>query len=312
MISALIAMVFAFLLDIFLGDPPNRFHPVVAMGSLIRWTTVHLNHGNPAHRFILGMLSILSGAILFSIPWIFISKWISLLPFWTIGLLTGFLLKPVFAFRSLLKAGAEVQQALKENNLNEARRLVSWHLVSRDTSSLNESQVASATIESLAENLTDSFFAPLFYFAIGGLPLAWFYRYINTGDAMIGYRSKEFEFFGKFTARLDDVLNWLPARISAVLIVLSAAVCRLDFTNAFSTMKKLHQQTESPNAGWTMAAAAGALQVILEKQNTYRLAGGKKYPTLQTIQLAIQLIQMALFLSLLFCGGILILYERCF
>ena len=311
MSSAVIALVFAFLLDVLFGDPPNRFHPVVAMGSLIRWTTRHFNHGRPVFRFLFGMISILIGALLFSLPWLFFSKWIASLPFWASGLLTGFFLKPVFAFRSLLKAGTEVQQALKQNNLSEARRLVSWHLVSRDTSSLNENQVASATIESLAENLTDSFFAPLFYFAIGGLPLAWFYRYINTGDAMIGYHTEEFEAFGKFTARLDDGLNWLPARISALLIVLSSAMCHLNYKNAFIVMKEQHQQTESPNAGWTMAAAAGALQVILEKQNTYKLSGGENSPTQQTIQSAVRLTKVSLFLSLLFCGGILFIYELC-
>ena len=151
MSSALIALMFAFLLDYLFGDPPNRFHPVVAMGSLIRWTACHFNHGKPLFGFLFGMIGILAGALLFSLPWLIVLKWMSLLPFWKSGLLIGICLKPVFAFRSLLKAGMEVQQTLGENNLIEARRLVSWHLVSRDTSTLNEEQIASATIESLAE-----------------------------------------------------------------------------------------------------------------------------------------------------------------
>ena len=123
---------------------------------------------------------------------------------------------------------------------------------------------------------------------------------------MIGYHTAEFEYFGKFTAHLDDTLNWLPARISAFIIVLSAAICRMNFPHAFHVMKDQHKQTESPNAGWTMAAAAGALQVILEKQNAYKLAGGESFPTQQTIQSALELTKVALFLSLLFCGGVLI------
>ncbi|MDR3577903.1 MAG: adenosylcobinamide-phosphate synthase CbiB [Anaerolineaceae bacterium] len=302
---AFAAMLIAFAIDILLGDPPNRFHPVVAMGSFIRWLTLKWNQGGSRRRFWAGAGLMVIGGALFSLPWLALSLLWQGLPWWGQAALIGILLKPVFAFRGLLRAGKEVQQALKDGNLGKARRLVSWHLVSRDTSQLSSAQAASATIESLAENLTDSFLAPLFFFAIGGLPLAWLYRFVNTADAMIAYHTPEFEYFGKFAARLDDVLNWIPARLAGLFLVISAALCGLDGIGAFRVMIDQHDRTSSPNAGWTMAAAAGALGVILEKTGHYCLQGGQKLPGIKEIGRARTLVTVSLLISLLACGGIL-------
>jgi adenosylcobinamide-phosphate synthase len=225
---------------------------------------------------------------------------------WAQGLLTGVLLKPMFAFRRLFEACRDVQQVLIRGNLTEARRLVAWHLVSRDSSQLSSQHVASAAIESLAENLTDSFFAPLLCFSVGGLPLAWFYRFINTADAMIGYRTAEYEYFGKFAARMDDLLNWLPSRFAGLFLVVSSGLCRLDAKGAWNTMMEQHTRTSSPNAGWTMASAAGALGVTLEKKGHYRLEGGDSLPEAQDIDRAIKLVAVALVMSLFISGGIII------
>lgn len=307
MMVALIALIVAIVIDFTLGDPPNHFHPVVAMGSLIRSMTKKWNQGGNSRRLIVGIGLILIGGGLFSVPWIvFTPMMAARLPVWMTGILMGIFLKPVFAFRGLLKAGREVQQALIKDDLLEARRLVSWHLVSRDTSALSGSQVTSATIESLAENLTDSFLAPLFYFALGGLPLAWLYRFVNTADAMIGYHSTDFEYFGKFAARMDDILNWLPARIAALLITLSAGLCRLNLKKAFQVMRDQHSRTNSPNAGWTMSATAGALEIVLEKPGYYRLEGGSEFPNTNKISQALRLITVSLVISLFFCGGLII------
>ena len=307
--AALIALLTAFALDVVCGDPPNRYHPVVAMGSLIRWITQKFNHGNSHRRFWLGMLGVTIGAGLFSLPWIALEHFLQAVPVWITGILTGICLKPVFSFRSLLKASHEVRQALTDDDLPEARRLVSWHLVSRDTASLSSQQVASAVIESLAENLTDSFLAPLLCFCVGGLPLAWAYRYINTADAIIGYRTEELEHFGKFAARLDDVLNWLPARLAGLILTTAAGVTGLDGRNAWRTMRTQHARTSSPNAGWTMAAAAGALGVTLEKPGCYCLQGGDSLPHTKDIQHTERLIRAGLLLSLLFCGGVILVFA---
>ena len=307
--AKLITLLTAFALDMLWGDPPNRFHPVVGMGSLIQWTAQKFNTGGACRRFWLGMLVILIGAALFSLPWLLVEYLLQDVPVWISGILTGILLKPTFAFRDLLKASREVRQALAQDDLPEARRLVAWHLVSRDSAALSPQQVASAVIESLAENLTDSFLAPLLCFCVGGLPLAWAYRYINTADTMIGYRTPELEYFGKFTARLDDVLNWLPARLAGLLLTAAARLTGLDRKNAWLTMLAQHNRTSSPNAGWTMAAAAGALGVILEKAGCYALLGGDSLPRASDIQHAERLIRVGLLLSFVFCGGLLIVLS---
>jgi len=303
MVVKLTALVTALLLDVLLGDPPNRFHPVVAMGSLIRKLTADWNRGGSGFRLVMGIVVVLLGGALFSLPWLLVEAWVTPLADWLQGVLLGILLKPVFSCRSLLKAGREVQMALQDGDLEEGRRLVSWHLVSRDTSQLSEGEVASAAVESLAENLTDSFLAPLMYFTIGGLPLAWAYRFVNTADAMIGYRTKEFETFGKAAARFDDALNWLPARISALAIVFAAILPGYSVSGAWRTMRQQFARTVSPNAGWTMAAAAGALGVRLEKRGAYCLEGGEDLPDIQDIRRARILLTVAMILCILFCGA---------
>ncbi len=307
MLTCLIALATAVLLDGVLGDPPNRFHPVAAMGSLIRWAARRWNNGSPERRFVIGAGLTLGGGALFSLPWLLLSPLWSAWPPWAQGLWLGLWLKPTLAFRRLLEAGQAVQQALARPDLPEARRLVALHLVSRDTGQLSPSQVASATIESLAENLTDSFFSPLLCFAIGGLPLAWLYRFVNTADAMIGYHTPEWEHFGKFAARLDDLLNGLLARLAGLCLVLAAGLCRLDTPAAWKTMRRQHGRTGSLNAGWTMAAAAGALGLTLEKPGYYRLEGGPGQPTVPDIGRAARLVKTALALSLLCSAGVLVL-----
>jgi adenosylcobinamide-phosphate synthase len=167
-----------------------------------------------------------------------------------------------------------VRGALSRGDLDRAQRLLGHHLVSRATASLDNGHVASATIESAAENLTDSFVAPLCFYIVFGLGGASAYRAINTADAMFGYRDGALEYFGKTAARLDDLLNLVPARIAALALVVAAALMDGRGRHAWSTMFREHGRTASPNAGWTMAAMAGALGVVLEKVGTYRLGKG--------------------------------------
>ena len=254
--------------------------------------------------FLYGAGLILAGGALFSLPWLALPLLLRFIPAWLLGIGMGCLLKPMFAIRRLLEAGAQVQAALENGDLNEARRLVAWHLVSRDTSQLSEGQVVSAVIESLAENLTDSFFAPLMAFVVGGLPLAWFYRFTNTADAMIGYHTPRYEYLGKFAARLDDVLNWIPARLAALSLVAAAALLRANAAGAWKTMAAQHGCTSSPNAGWTMAAMAGALDARLEKVGYYVLDGGGSLPGPADIHRAARLVGGAAMLCVLFCGAL--------
>lgn len=180
----------------------------------------------------------------------------------------------LFSLRGLVRAASQVRAALERGDLDAARAAVGLHLVSRDTAALDAGHVVSATVESVAENLTDSWVAPACFYLAFGLAGAAAYRAINTADAMLGYREGALEHFGKLGARLDDLANLLPARLAALSLVAAARLVGADARGAWTAMLTDHARTASPNAGWTMAAVAGALGVTLEKPGVYRLGRG--------------------------------------
>jgi len=180
----------------------------------------------------------------------------------------------LLSLRGLVSAAREVARELGRDDLEAARRAVGHHLVSRPTAELDHGRVASATIESVAENLTDSLIAPAIFFLVGGLAGAAVYRVANTADAMFGYRTGALEYFGKVAARLDDVLNLIPARLAGLAIVAGAALVGESGSGALAGLRRDRSRTASPNAGWTMSAMAGALGVVLEKPGAYRLGAG--------------------------------------
>ncbi len=208
------------------------------------------------------------------------------------------LLKMTFSLRGLAEAADEVRGALAVGNLPEARRLVSWHLVSRDTTNLDPSQVAAATIESVAENASDGVVAPLLYYTLGGLPAALAYRFANTADAMLGYRDPAHEWLGKVPARLDDLANLLPARVTAGLLILAAALAGEDAGNAWRVWRRDASKTASPNAGHPMSAMAGALDIELEKAGHYQLGAGGCPPGPGDIRRAVHLSRVAIALAI--------------
>lgn len=269
---AVAALWLALLLDRVLGEPPARWHPVVWMGHYLGWSgrriapqaeaALRADYG----RFLAGMLAWCVGAgmvtgVALALQWL-----THQLPFWAAVLLTGAALKPLLAWRMLRREVLSVERALGES-LDAGREQLSY-LVSRDVTWLNESLVRESAIESLAENLNDSVVAPIFWFAVAGLPGAALYRFANTADAMWGYRGvrggRVWEWAGKFAARADDVLSWIPARITAVLLALAA----------LRWPRGLMQEalrTPSPNSGWPMAAMALLLDVRLGKPDFYVL-----------------------------------------
>jgi adenosylcobinamide-phosphate synthase len=184
-------------------------------------------------------------------------------------------LKSMLSLRGLARAALAVGEDLERADLDAARRAVGRDLVSRPAATLDAGQVASATVESVAENLTDAFLAPVLFFLAFGLPGAVAYRVINTADAMIGYREGPLLYFGRVAARLDDAFNLVPARLAALSLVAAAAVTGAGGRRAFATMRRDRRRTTSPNAGWTMAAMAGALGVTLAKPGAYRLGDGR-------------------------------------
>lgn len=297
------------ILDLFGRELPNRFHPTAWMGRYLIWTERKETGESPLIQFGFGALVILLGATLVGSTIFLLEHWIRRLPSLLSVLSQAILLKLSYSLRGLVEAVLEVKNALQRGDLPSARRSLAYHLVSRDTSDLAEYEVAGASIESLAENLTDSFVAPLLYYLFFGLPGAYLYRFVNTADAILGYRDPRHEYLGKFAARCDDVLNWFPARISALFLILGALLAREDARGGVRIMLRDHSKTQSPNAGWTMSAMAGALGVELSKRNHYILGEGLAHPGTDTIVRALRIFGftsalLVLFSSLLWLGGL--------
>ena len=300
----------AILFDMLLGDPPNRFHPVAWMGN---WIALGRRAAPRTGRFVpflYGLLLIAGSVVVMSGIGYLLQVGCQKLPLVMNVVVQAAILKCAFSARSLSNAANRVFAALKVGNIVLGRLEVSYHLVSRDTSQLNEAQLAAATIESVAENSSDSVVAPLLFYSLAGLPGALVYRFVNTSDAMLGYRTMELEWLGKPAARLDDVLNWIPARFTAILILVSAlffkSLRRRTVASGFRVWWRDHSKTASPNAGHPMSAAAGVLGVELEKVGHYRLGEGQPLPSCNSIHESIQLLWAVTWLSLLPCVCVLV------
>ena len=256
--------------DLRLGEPPPALHPTVWMGrALGRARDRHAAaRPSPAAALLAGAAALGAGVVAAGSAGLLAERALARVPHRRArAALGGLLLKPAFSVRALLAAGRAVERALRRGDLPAARRLLAWHLVSRDTARLTASEVAGAAIESLAENLGDGVVAPLLAHAAGGLAGAYAYRLVNTADAMLGYRTPELEWFGKAAARADDALNLAPARLAAALVALAAPAAGGSARRAFAAALADAARTPSPNAGWPMAAMAGALGVRLDKRD---------------------------------------------
>ncbi len=257
------ALWLALLIDVVWGEPPAWLHPVVGMGHYLSWWGGWLLRQRPWLAFMLGALAWLAGAL--GTGWL--AAWAQGIILRELhpavaAMLLAVLLKPLLAWRMLRQEVLAVEVALTESLPAGRARLA--RLVSRDVSALSEVEVRESAIESLAENLNDSVVAPIFWFVLLGLPGAAVYRFANTADAMWGYRGR-WEWAGKWAARADDVLSWLPARLTAGLLwVLGGGA-------SFQTLRQQARRTPSPNSGWPMAAMALALGVSLRKPGVYVL-----------------------------------------
>ena len=265
----MIVSVAAFILDCLIGDPRSKLHPVVLIGNLIAWLEKRFYRAEDSNmtKFSMGfLLMLLVLLISYDVAWGVVTaaageSWLS---YGVQALLLSFTISP----RSLAAAGKEIQQYLWADDLAEARKKVGW-IVGRDTQSLDASEVTRATVETIAENIVDGIIAPFFFFFLGGVPLAVAYRAANTMDSMIGYKNDKYLYFGRAAARLDDVLNYIPARITGILLVLAAGILRLDMKNSWRIMRRDAAQHPSPNGGFPEAATAGALGIRLGGMNSY-------------------------------------------
>ena len=298
---------FAILIDLIFGDPKNRYHPTAWIGTFIaKFTTITKNQ-NPILEKIGGTIMIISissvvilllSGLNFGISLISID-YISLILSIVVGAL---LLKTTIAIRGMEKHAMSVLDSLESNDLDLARNYLSM-IVKRNTTKLDKNHVFSGVLESISENTVDGITGPMFYYAFFGLFGAFIYRVINTADSMVGYKNELFKNLGWFTAKSDTILNYIPSRLTGLMMVLSAAILQNNWKNSYKVMIRDGKKTESPNAGYPMAALAGALETKFEKIDHYKLGDGEIILTKHHVVSAIKIMKLT---SILFFGIITI------
>lgn len=260
----------AYLVDLAVGDPRVIPHPVVLMGKVIEYLEALMRRiaRSPTGLRVSGVVT---AAILVGGSWLLtylLLRWAFQVSYWLGAVLTVWLISTTIASRGLASAAGEIYSLLNEGNLAEARRKVGY-IVGRDTGNLDARDVTRATVETVAENIVDGIVAPVFYAFVGGAPLAMAYRAVNTLDSMLGYKNERFIDFGMASARLDDLVNYIPARLTGILLLVSAFLLGLSPKRALSAVLQDARGHPSPNSGIPEAAVAGALGVRLGGINYY-------------------------------------------
>jgi adenosylcobinamide-phosphate synthase len=291
------AVVLALAADRLFGEPPARLHPVVWIGWYLGWMGPRvapdagaMQRGVDLGSLAKGLLAWMFGAAVVVVVMLGLQALLAAAPSWLAIVGTGLLLKPLLAWRMLREEVGSVESALSHSLASGRERLA--RLVSRDVSGLTAPEVRESAVETLAENLNDSVVAPLFWFALAGLPGAALYRFANTADAMWGYRDlrqgRYWEWAGKAAARADDLLSWLPARLTALALAIAAGGL------SCTALRHEAARTPSPNAGWPMAAMALALDVRLGKPGVYLLHPHARSPAAEDMARACRLAARAL------------------
>lgn len=278
----MIQILLAFLIDITFGEPPNKFHLTVWIGKFIEKAERFFRKIN--NEKLAGTLLAISSIVLFVLPAYFLST-IDILFIQII--IIPIILKMTFAFRSMVDHINPIMENF-HSNIEKSRRFLSM-VVRRDTSSLPPPLIASAAIETIAEGFVDGFLSPIFYYAIFGLPGAVAYRVINTLDSMVGYKNERYFHFGWFSAKLDTLANYIPARLTSLIFIISSFILNKNWKGAIATTKRYHSITESKNAGWPMSTMAGSLGIWLNKCGYYFIEGGENPPSLEKIKEALNI-----------------------
>jgi adenosylcobinamide-phosphate synthase len=297
----------AILLDFKFGDPKNKYHPTSWIGTLIaKLTPIAKNEHPIIEKFggicivtiTSGLVVLLLFALNIGITLITID-YVSLIVSVIVG---GLLLKTTIAIHGMEKHAKSVLESLDEENLDMARNHLSM-IVKRNTKNLDKNHVLSGVLESISENTVDGITGPLFYYALFGLSGAFVYRVINTADSMIGYKTDIFKNIGWFAATCDSILNYIPSRLTGLVMIISAAILHNNWKESYKIMIRDGKKTESPNAGYPMAALAGALETKFEKINHYKLGDGETVLTKEHVHSAISIMKLT---SVLFFGIITI------
>lgn len=316
-------LVLGIILDIIVGDPsPNspwafyyKIHPTVLMGNFTKVLKKRLKNPNPKLEKLNGVLLGLAVIFAFSLPVYFglwaiytyagmIYTWLGIAAYAVIAVV---LVKFTICIKLETDWAKAAAKAIQQNDLNEARKYS--HFSRRDSSTLNGSQISSAVIESMAENLIDFKLSPIIFYSLLGVTGAVAFRAVNTLDGMVGFKDKENINLGWFSANLDHVINYVPSRLTGVLIVVAAALLGYDYKNAWSIAKRDHAKTPSRNHGWPMAAMAGALRVKFEKPGQYVLGDAAEELTPQKILNALRIRDATIILCILLFLPVLVVVR---
>lgn len=303
-------IIFAFILDFLLGDPQNPIHPIRIIGNVI-YFGIHIyekiNKKNPIFSFVYGLiLSIICVFFSYEIAF-YIIKYSYLLNK-NFGIFIEIILCYfIIAPKALKLESLKVYEALKNKDICKARNNLSY-IVGRDTENLDEEQIIKATVETVAENLSDGVIAPLIFVFIGGVPLGVLYKTINTLDSIMGYRNETFEYLGKFPARLDDIANFLPSRISSILLILATVFTTKNTMKSLKIFVRDRNNHKSPNSAQTESVCAGALDIQLGGNSYYKgvlvckptIGDDNNTPTISHIILVNKLMYTATVLSIVF------------
>ncbi|MDR1041812.1 MAG: adenosylcobinamide-phosphate synthase CbiB [Deltaproteobacteria bacterium] len=315
MASAAVVTVLAFLLDRLIGDPQSWPHPVRWIGKLIDLLELALRRALKAMGNEGPKATVAAGAVLYIVTvgvsavtvWAVLAlAWHLLYWLWLVACL--YLVFASICLNDLLRHTARVEARLASGDLDGARQALSW-IVGRDTARLDEAAVRRAEIETLAENFSDGLAAPLVCLSLGGPVLAWIYKATNTLDSMVGYKNERFLYLGRASARMDDLLNFLPSRLAAFLLMVAAAIGGMDAKGAFRLWRKESRFHTSPNSGQTEATMAGALGVFLGGPSNYggtlvpkpTLNAGGRDSRSEDVRAAERLVTLATLLCLLLC-----------
>ena len=312
-------MLLAVLLDLVLGDPsPNypdkwffKLHPTVLMGNFTSKIEPYFKNPNAKTEKFLGVLLGLTVIATFAIPVYFglwaIFTYVSIFVYAFIGII---FLKMTICIKLETDWAKAAAKAIKASDLNEAKKYS--HFSRRDSRTLNGSQISSAVIESMAENLIDFKLSPMMSFALFGVTGAIAFRAINTLDGMVGFKDKEHINTGWFSANLDTVVNYIPTRLTGLLMIVAAALIGKDAKNAWKIALRDHKKTPSRNHGWPMAAMAGALRVQLEKPGQYMLGDSLEPLTGDKILVALRIRDVTIVLWALLCIGVIVIVRLFF
>ena len=302
-LESVVIVGFALLLDFLVGDPKTKYHPTAWIGKLIS-SLVPFTKSNSAKRELIGGILLVSVIVItVCTSLVVLDIGISLLTIDFVSLIVSIaigsiLLKTTIAIRGMQKHALAVVDAVEEGDLDSARNHLSM-IVKRDTKNLDKNHILSGVLESVSENTVDGVTGPLFYYAIFGLPGAFVYRAINTIDSMVGYKTTLFKNVGWFGAKCDTILNYVPSRLTGLVMILGALILGYNWKESLYIMRRDSRKLESLNAGFPMAALAGALGTRLEKMNYYTIGNGNIEFTKSHIMSAITLMKVS---SILFCG----------